>query len=139
MPLKKRLIDSHRFDGRALVLALKTNDPVDHQEGVAMRQDAHHFVHIQHRFSGGQTDRRRHQRIHPPVTLSQLFRHFRIRPVPGLHRNDMTHDSFARKHQVTNQIQNLMTRQFLRKTKRFLRQNSITTENDGIFQTPPFD
>jgi hypothetical protein len=42
MPLEERLVDGHALDADGALVAIHVDDAVDHQEGIAMRQELHH-------------------------------------------------------------------------------------------------
>src|SRR5438552_850164 len=53
--------------------------------------------------------------------------------------NDMTANASADERKVADDIENFVPREFVGKTQRFLAQDGVTPNNNGVFQTSPFN
>src|ERR1022692_3748733 len=119
MSLKKRLVNCDRLQAGNFGFAFESDDPIDQQERITMRQNLHHFVGSETAFSGRKWVRRRHRA--PSCLLArQCPRQFRVSAMTGFNRNHMTPNAVTDQRKVANDIENLVPNEFIGETKRFL-------------------
>src|SRR5207247_9894311 len=56
-----------------------------------------------------------------------------------LHRNDMSANASADERDIADDVENFVPREFIGKTQRFLTQDSIAPNHNGVFQTSSFN
>src|SRR5262249_27304073 len=138
MPGKVRLVYRYCFHSGTFGLAFKAKDAVDHQKRVAMRQDFHHLVNVETAFSGWDCSPPRKRR-----NLGMLFHHrprqLRIGSMSRFHGDDVTANTCPDQCEITDDVENLVPREFVGKTQRFFAQDSVSANDNRIFQTAAFN
>src|SRR5213075_183963 len=56
-----------------------------------------------------------------------------------LYRNDMSANASADERDIADDVENFVPREFIGKTQRFLTQDSIAPNHNGVFQAASFD
>src|SRR4030095_4939386 len=112
MPLKKRLVNRDGFYGRNFFFALQGDEPVNHQERVAVRKDLHHFASIQTGIAYWDRTRCAH-RASPRLLASERARQFRIRSMSGLHRHHVTADTPTDEREIADNIEDFVPYEFV--------------------------
>ena len=103
-----------------------------------MRQDAHQLVDVQHGLPGGDVQVRHHGE-HVAVLLGDLACELGIGPMTRAHSDDVAEDSFAGKHEVAHEIEDLVTHELVIETQRLLGKQGFPSDDDGGLERATFD
>src|SRR5436190_155995 len=103
-----------------------------------MRENLHHLVSIEPAFAGRKSSGNR-KRGDLGVLLYDLPRQFGISGMSGFHGNDVPTNTGAYKCQVTDNVEDFVTREFVGETQWFFAQDSLAADYNGVFQTTTFD
>src|SRR5947207_14646294 len=138
MSLEKRLVDRDRFYPGHLGFTFEPNDPVDHQKWKPMGQNLHDLIGIE-RAIAERTRLWSRERLALRAFAGKRARQFGIGAVTRLYRNDMSPDSLTDQSKVADDIENLVTNEFVLEPQRFLAHYGIAANNDRIFKTAALD
>ena len=138
MPLKKRLIDRDGLYARNFIIGLEADDPINHQKGIAMRQDLHYLVSVETATAGGDRAWRRH-RASSGLLAGESASQLRIRRVAGFHRHHMTANRPADQRQIADNVQNFVPHKFVGEAQRFFAQDRLPAHHNRIFKTAALD
>lgn len=137
--LEERFVDGDGFDAGAFVFAFEADDAVDHEEGVAVGEDAHDLVDVEDGFSEGDGDRARDHAEHASVFGLEAAGHFCVRAVAGFDGDDVAHDAAAEEHEVADDVEDFVADEFVREAERFLGHDAVVADDDGVFETAALD
>ena len=137
--LEKEFIHGQVLQSPALRFSFKTDNAVHHQEGIAVRQKAHHFVDVQHGVSVRNIDGIGGHLLVAVVFLLELGRKFGVRAVARLDGDDVAQDRFAAQGQVSNKVHGLVAGKFIDETHGFLAHELLAADDHGVFQAAALD
>ena len=107
MSLEEGFVDRHAFDADRLVVAVELDDPVDHQEGIAVRQDPHHPVDVEDGRGRGHGFGCLRKKV--AAALGNGPRQFRVGSVTRLHRHDVAAQRAPGERKVADDVEDLVT------------------------------
>jgi len=133
--LEEGLVDRDALHADSLEVAVELDDPVDHQERVAVRQDGHHAVDVEGRRRGGDRLGRHGEQV--AVALGDGAGEFCVGPVPGLHGHDMAAQGPAGEREIADDVEDLVTDELVGEAERLLAQDGVAADHERILKAPP--
>ena len=103
-----------------------------------MREKLLHLKVAHHALSRGNGDGG-HGREGLGEGLRELFGHLRVRSVTGLHGDDVAHDAFSAEHEIADDVEDLVTGEFLGVSHRLLAHHRIALHDDSVLEAAAFD
>src|SRR5579864_5903243 len=105
MPLEKRLVNRDRLHSDAFRSALvETNDSIDHQKWITMRQDLHDLVAVETSVAFWHNPRNG-QCLAARLFFGDCTRELRVRGVARFDCDQMSADSAADQREIANNVQ----------------------------------
>ena len=137
VPLEEGFVDRNALHADRLGLAVELHDAVDHQEGIAVGQDAHHLIDVHHRSGGGDGCRGHGKQV--AVALGDRTGELRVGSVARLHRHDVAAERPPRQGKVADDIKDLVADELVGKAEGLLAQDGVTSDDQGILEAAPLD
>ncbi len=137
--LKVGFIDGDVFDATALGLSFEPDDPVHHEEGVAVRQDVHHLIDVQNGIPTWDVHRWRHHGAHGVVLRIDGASQLSVGTMSRANGNHVAENAAAGEHEIANNVENLVTDELVLEPQRLLGKEGFTADDDGSFQRATFD
>ncbi len=138
MPWKIRLIKGHRLDAATFVVAFKSDNAIYHEERIAVWQDSHNLIDVEHRFSPRDVVLGNHHANFLKTGFDGADQ-LRVWPVARSNCDDVPTDRLAQKHEVANDVEDLMTDKFVRESHRFFADYRVALDDNRVLKTAAFD
>src|SRR5262249_26240004 len=119
MSLEEWLVDSDGFNPNAFGFRIETDDPIDHQEREAVRQNLHHLIGVESAVAGWNRTR------YSQSASSRLFARdqssqIRITRVTWFYRDHMPANTSSDQSEIADDIEDFVTDKFIGKPQRLL-------------------
>ena len=102
-----------------------------------MRENIHHLIDVHDRGSGGDRLGGHGQQITMPLHDGSC--QLGVRAMPRADSDDMAPQWPTRQSQIADDIEDLVTDKFVGESQRFLAENGVAADHEGILKAPPFD
>ena len=136
--LEEGFVDGDRFDAGALGVALEGDDAVDHEERIPVGEDLHDLRGGEDALADREPGRRDHGH-HFGVFLGNGHGELGVGSVAGAHGDDMAEQRASDQGEVADDIEDLVTDEFVRKTERLFAQHGVVADDNGIFEAAAAD
>ena len=116
----------------------RADDPVDHQERVAVRQQAHDLVDVERALAAGELAGG-DERGELGVLLGERAGEFRVGRVARLDGDDVPLDAAPEQGEVADDVEHLVAHELVGEAHRLLAQHAVAAHDDGVFQAAALD